>query len=297
MLWIEVASVSMITIVLAALLLHNGFHIDTPQFALQQVAPSGVRLGVVLAVFSFVGFESATTLGHEARNPLRTIPRAVIQSAVLCGLFFFLCCYTETLGFRELHQDLGKSDAPFRALSALAHIPILGHLIDICAFVSMLACTLACITASARVLLKMAHDGLAPSPLGRSHATNETPHLAVLTTGLAVLVPTVALSARGASGADIYAWMGSLAVYGFLTVYLLVAAALPFYLRRNHQLTPIALGLAIAAALAMLLALAGTLYPLPTERPYTYLPYLYLAYLATGLAWFTIAHRRRSRPL
>jgi amino acid transporter len=292
MLWIEAASVSMITIVLAALLLRNGFHIDTPQFTLQQVTPSGVRLGVVLAVFSFVGFESATTLGHEARNPLRTIPRAVIQSAVLAGLFFFLCCYTETLGFRQLHQDLGKSDAPFRALSALAHIPILGPLIDICAFVSMLACTLACITAAARVLLKMAHDGLAPSPLGRSHATNETPHLAVLTTGIGVLIPAVALSARGISGADIYAWMGSLAVYGFLTVYLLVAIALPFYLRRNAQLTPTALTVSIAAAAAMLLALIGTLYPLPTERPYTYLPYLYLIYLAAGLAWFTIAHRR-----
>src|ERR1019366_7472966 len=132
---------------------------------------------------------------------------------------------------------LGKSDAPFRVLAALAHTPVLGPLIDICAFVSMFACTLACITAAARVLLKMAHDGLAPSPLGRAHATNETPHLAVLTTGLAVLVPAVVLSVRGASGADIYAWMGSLAVYGFLTVYLLVAAALAFYLRRNAQLT------------------------------------------------------------
>jgi amino acid transporter len=292
MLWIEAASISMITIVLAALLFHTGFHLDTPQLALQSVSPSGVRLGVVLAIFSFVGFESATTLGHEARNPLRTIPRAVIQSAVLCGLFFLICSYAENLGFRQLRQDLGKSDAPFRALSALARIPLLGPLIDVCAFVSMFACTLACITAAARVLLKMAHDGLAPSPLGRAHATNETPHLAVLTTGLAVLVPAAVLSARGVSGADIYAWMGSLAVYGFLTVYFLVALALPFYLRRSAQLTPPALLLTIAAALAMLLAMAGTLYPPPTERPYTYLPYLYLAYLLAGLVWFTIARRR-----
>ena len=64
---------------------------------------------------------------------------------------------------------------------------------------------------------------------------------------------------------DIYGWMGSLAVYGFLTVYFLVAAALPIYLRRNGQLTPAALTLSIAAALAMILAMAGTLYPVPTE--------------------------------
>ena len=35
---------------------------------------SGLRLGLVLALFSFVGFESATTLGSEAHNPLKTIP-------------------------------------------------------------------------------------------------------------------------------------------------------------------------------------------------------------------------------
>jgi amino acid transporter len=77
--------------------------------------------------------------------------------------------------------------------------------------------------------------------------------------------------------------MGSLAVYGFITAYFLVAAALPFYLRRRTQLTPAALILSIAAALAMLLAMAGTLYPVPAP-PYNYLPYCYLAYLAAGLA-------------
>jgi amino acid transporter len=288
MLWIEAASVSMIALVILALIFRTGIHLDTPQAALTGVTPSGVRLGVVLALFSFVGFESATTLGHEAKNPLRTIPRAVIQSSLLAGLFFLICCYTETLGFRQLHQDLGTSQAPFRALSSLAHLPVFGPLIDIGAFVSMFACTLACITAAARVLLKMAHDGLVPAKLGSAHAKNETPHIAVLAVGLVVAILSAGLSAHGASGADIYAWTGSLAVYGFITVYFLVAAALPFYLRRNAQLTPAALALSIAAALAMVLAMAGTLYPKP-QPPYNWLPYIYLAYLIAGLAWFHLA--------
>jgi amino acid transporter len=285
MLWIEAASVSMIALVILALIVRTGIHIDTPQATLAAVKPSGVRLGVVLALFSFVGFESASTLGHEARNPLRTIPRAVIQSAVLAGLFFLVCCYTETLGFRQLHQDLGKSEAPFRVLATLGHLPVFGPLIDIGAFVSMFACTLACITAAARVLLKMAQDGLVHTHLGRTHTKNETPHIAVLAVGLIVALLAAALSARGASGADIYGWLGSLAVYGFITTYGLVAVALPYYLRRNAQLTPAALALSIAAALAMVLAMAGTLYPVP-DQPYNYLPYIYLTYLLAGLAWF-----------
>lgn len=292
MLWIEAASVSMIALVIVALIFRTGLKFDLPQAQLQAVTPSGVRLGVVLALFSFVGFESATTLGHEARQPLRTIPRAVIQSAILAGLFFLICCYTETLGFRQLHQDLGASQAPFRALAALARVPVLGPWlgtgIDIGAFVSMFACTLACITAAARVLLKMAQDGLVPTPLGRTHFKNETPHLAVLTVGLAVVLLSAGLSAHGVSGADIYAQMGSLAVYGFITTYFLIAAALPFYLRRNAKLTSTTLTLAIAAALAMLLAMAGTLYPVPPS-PYNVLPYIYLVYLAAGLLWSQLA--------
>jgi len=222
----------------------------------------------------------------------------VVQSAVLAGLFFLVCCYTETMGFRQLHQDLGASQAPFRALAALARVPVIGAYlgvgIDIGAFVSMFACTLACITAAARVLLKMAQDGLVPALLGRAHAKNETPHLAVLAVGLVVVVLSAGLSAHGASGADIYAWTGSLAVYGFITTYFLVAAALPLYLRRNAELTPGALMLAITAALAMILAMAGTLYPIP-PAPYNHLPYYYLAYLAAGLAWSQFARTAARR--
>ena len=90
MLWIEAVSVSLILIVLAVMFFHFGFRIDLDQLRLKGV--SGARLGpaLVLAMFSFVGFESATTLGGEAKDPTRTIPRAVLQSAILGGVFFML---------------------------------------------------------------------------------------------------------------------------------------------------------------------------------------------------------------
>ena len=292
MLWIEATSVSLITIVLAILLWRNGLHIDHPQLHLQGVTSSGVRLGVVLAIFSFVGFESATTLGAEARNPLRTIPRAVIQSAIFCGLFFILCAYLETLGMARAHQDLGTSTAPLRILSDLAGVPLLGPLIDFGALVSMFACTLACITAAARVLMRMAHNGLAHSRLGTAHKTNATPGSAVLLTGLFTVLPVAVLTLRGVSGTDVYGWMGSLAVYGFLTTYGLAAIALPVYLKRNHHLTTGTLLLSIAGTVATLLAIAGTLYPVP-DRPYNWLPYVYLAYILCGMAWYAISTRNR----
>jgi amino acid transporter len=290
MLWIEAASVTLIVVVVGLLLFRNGWHLDWDQLHVRGMSGSGLRLGLVLALFSYVGFESATTLGSEARDPFRTIPRAVILSAVLAGLFFTIVAYAEVLGFRSAGQDLGTSQAPMRVLSFVAGIPALGQLIDLGALVSLFAGTLACITAAARVLLLMAHHGLAHPSLRRTHALNETPGRAVLVTGVAAVLPVVGLASRGASGLDVYGWMGSLATYGFIVAYALVCTALPSYLRDHEAFRPGAQFIPWVAFTAMVLALAGNLYPVP-EGPYGKLPYVYLAYLVAGLLWFVVRGR------
>lgn len=292
MLWIEAVSVSLILIVVVLVLVKTGFHLDMQQFRLRGMTGSGLRLGLVLALFSFVGFESATTLGSEARDPLKTIPRAVIQSAILAGAIFTLCAYTEVLGLRSAGQDLGTSQAPMRVLAGVGGIPILGLLIDIGVLVSMFAGTLACITAAARVLLLMSHNGLAHNGLRETHHRNETPGRAIMVTGAAAVIPVAVLAAHGASGLDVYGWMGSLATYGFIVAYALVCLALPGYLKSHGAYHPGARLISWLACIAMLLALVGNLYPVP-EGPYGKLPYIYVGYLFAGMLWFF--WRARSR--
>jgi amino acid transporter len=294
MLWIEAASVTVIVIVVALLLLRHGWHWDAEQLHLHGMTGSGLRLGLVLALFSFVGFESATTLGSEARNPLRTIPRAVIQSALLAGAFFTVCAYAEVLGFHAASQDLGASQAPMYVLARVAGVPALGLLIDIGALVSMFAGALACITAAARVLLLMAHDGLAHDSLRATHSRNRTPSRAVVITGVAALLPVAVLASRGASGLDVYGWLGSLATYGFIVAYASVCIALPRYLGDRGVFRPGAQIVPWLAGSAMMLALVGNLYPVP-EGPYGTLPYIYLAYLISGLLWFMFRGRKKDR--
>jgi amino acid transporter len=102
---------------------------------------------------------------------------------------------------------------------------VFGLLIDIGALVSLFAGTLACITAAARVLLLMAHNGLAHESLRATHVRHETPIRSVIVTGTATFLPVAVLAARGASGLDVYGWMGSLATYGFIVAYALVCLA------------------------------------------------------------------------
>jgi amino acid transporter len=295
MLWIEAVSVALILLLIALVLIRHGAHLDLIQLHLVGMTGSGLRLGLVLALFSFVGFESATTLGSEARNPLKTIPRAVIQSAVLSGALFIVCSYAEVLGFRVAGQNLGESQAPMRVLAHVAGAPILSLLIDVFALISLFACTLACITAAARVLLLMSHNGLAHNGLRVTHSRFETPARAIIVTAIAAVAPPAILGARGASGLDVYGWLGSLATYGFIVTYALVCFALPRYLRDHGAAGSAPRFLPAAACIAMLFALVGNLYPVP-EGPYAKFPYIYLAYLAAGMLWYFVSARRKSLP-
>ncbi len=294
MLWIEAVSMSLVLIVVVLVLVKRGAHLDLQQMRLTSMSGSGLRLGLVLALFSFVGFESATTLGSEARDPLKTIPRAVIQSALLAGSIFIICAYTELMGLRSGGYDLATSQAPMRALAIVGGVPTLGVLIDIGALVSLFACTLACITAAARVLLLMSHKSLAHRSMRATHARNETPHRAVVVTAIAAALPVAILAARGSSGLDVYGWMGSLATYGFIVTYGLVCIALPRYLQIHGACRPGSRIIPGLACTAMLLALVGNLYPVP-DGPYGKLPYVYLAYLAAGMMWFFWNARKAAR--
>jgi amino acid transporter len=216
-----------------------------------------------------------------------------LQCALGAGAFFVLTAYAEVLGFRNSGVALDKSDAPMHVLANQAAVPVLGIIIDAGAMISMFACALACITAAARILLLMAHNRLVPIHLCKTHHRNETPHLAVVLTAVVVGVPTLVLTALGYSGTDIYGWLGSFAVYGFITIYGLTCVALPLQLKRQGALSKGLLLVAILGGISMIMALAGTLYPVPAP-PYSWLPYLYFVYLLITLVFFFRSRQKRS---
>jgi len=288
MLYLEAASVALISVIAIAIIVEHGWHLDMGQLTLQGVTPQKLRLGLVLAIFSSVGFESATSLGSEARNPLTSIPQAVKWSAILAGMFFFICAYAEVLGFRGDPQSMSQTSAPLHVLAQKAGLPpIVGTLTDLGAVLSFFSCFLACITAAARVVFLMGRHGALHSVLGEAHEKNQTPHRAVLLSSIAALLPPAVLAFRGLNPFDIYGLIGTVATFGFVTAYILVCAAAPLYLRSRGRLTPQAVGISGLAIFAMGAALLGSLYPVP-DVPYSYLPYIYAALLLAGFAWSTV---------
>jgi len=287
MLWIEVVSVSLILIVLAVLVFRFGFQFDLDQFKLKGVSIAALGPALVLSMFSFVGFEAATTLGGEAREPLKTIPRAVMQCAILAGFFFMLCSYSEVLGFRGQSSQLSDSTSPLHLLATKAGVSLLGIGIDLGAAVSMFACVLACTTAAARVLMKMAHSKLLPTALER----HGTPGAAIAVSAGLMFAGTAALALRGVPGSDMYDWLGSLSVFGFLTAYALVAVALPFARRALGQHSHWVAATSAVTVVVMILIVIFDLRS-ATDATHARIPWIYLAYIACGLGWYLLRRKR-----
>jgi len=285
MLILEVTSVSLILILTLLVLFRHGLTIDTSQILLKGVSSEGLRLGLVLAIFSYVGFESATALGDEAKKPLRYIPKAVVWSTLLAGLFYILLSYTEVLGFSDSKTPLDKSDVPLTVLAELAGVQWLGVLISVGITFSFFTCTLAAINAGARIFFAMARHGIFHSSVGQAHLKNETPYVAVSISGLLVFLVPTSMSLVGIPVLDIYGYLGTLATYGFLLAYILISVAAPVYLYRLGRLRPGNVAIAVLATIFMLVPVVGSVYPIP-PAPYNFFPYLFLAYLIAGSGWF-----------
>lgn len=286
MLLLEFGSVILIVILALIVLFNKGFTPDTAQISLDSVSADGIRLGLVLAVFSFVGFESSATLGIEAKNPLKSIPRSMIWSTLLCGAFYIFLSYSEVLGFRGYETPLNKVNGSLSVLADIVGVGSLGVALSVAIVMSAFSCVLASLTAAARVCFSLARHGILHSSVGQIHVENETPHIAISILGMLIFLVPASMSMFGISDLDIYGYIGTIATYGFLLVYVLIAIAAPVYLSRKRRLTPGNLVISGVAVIFMLIPIIGSLYPVPAF-PFNIFPYLFLMYLAvvTGLFW------------
>ncbi len=292
MLVLEGASVGLILFLCWVVLFKHHFTVDTAQLGLSGASFSGISLGVVTAIFSLVGFECATAFGEEAKNPLKTIPRAVIVSLLLTGLFFVIVSYTEVLGFVGYKTTLDKVDAPLNVLAELVSMPWLKAPVSIGAMVSFFSLALSCLNSGARILYPMARHGAFPAAIGNAHETNETPHVAItVMAALIFLVPSTMLLGFGLQILDAFNDAGTFGAFGFLAAYFLISIAAPAYLSKAGILRGRDTALAIASVALLLVPAVGSVYPVPSW-PVNIFPYIFGTYLIMGIAWIFSVHKR-----
>jgi len=281
----------------------KGFAIDAAQVTLTGVTPGGVTSGVVLVVFAFSGFESATSLGGEAKDPLRTIPRSVSRSVIVTGLVFTFMAYVVVLGFKDAPIALDKAEAPLDYLAKSIGWGRLSTFINLGILLSFFSCTLASINSTARIVFSMARHGLFADALGEAHITNKTPYLAVALSALVTFLVPAAVSLFGVSAFEAQGYFGTLCSFGFLLVYVLISIAAPIYLREigvSSKMSWIYSGLALVFLALPFIGTVGipgsSLFP-PAEFPNNMLAGLFILYMALALGWLTWQRMRHPRMI
>jgi len=144
-----------------------------------------------IAILILVGFESVTSMGEEARNAKRDIPRAVILSLIIQGGFCYLFEYFAAnyyLNSGYTASNAGASSAPIGDIMQLVGAWAFGSaragwwfmMVEaFTVFLALIGTTLACINTGARVTYAMGRDEEVGSHFGLLHGKNATPHRAI----------------------------------------------------------------------------------------------------------------------
>ena len=224
--------------------------------------------GMIFCLLAFIGFEAAAPLGEEAREPRRTIPKAVIWSTIGVGAFYVLCYYAATVYFGEgrmgdFYAFNGGDPWGFMATEVLGTFG--GILVVFAIINSSLANANSGATAATRSIFSMARGGLLPKFFAAVHPTHRTPVNAVHAQVLVAIVVAVAGGLilandpyEGLGPINIYVFIGTMLGLLFAGMYMAVnLAVIGFYLRERrdefnvikHLLIPIIGVLAMVPAL------------------------------------------------
>lgn len=258
-------------------------------------APSlnGLFLGVVFAIFAITGWDAAAPLAEESVEPRRTVPRAVLGSIIILGVFLVVVSWGQLTGW-------GTADSAGLAASGELPAFVLGHrfwgpawiLVLLALLNSAIAVAIAATNASVRLMLGMARAGALPGSLARVHPRFKTPTRAIVVqTVINVLLGLVLPLLIGV--ANVYNVTGTWFTFALAVVYIIANIGLPVYYLRNHREEFSVLKHVIVPAIgsvALLVVIYFSLVPFPAF-PIAIAPIVVVAWLVAGVIVMLVAYR------
>ena len=225
MLTTESISVLIVLALCVVVLRHGGAPADLA--ALDPVGDTAlqIRSGLMVAVFSFIGFESAATLGAESLRPERAVPRAIRLSVLIAGVLFLFWAVVLTEGLAWLPAAQRSGLDPIALLADRLGQPGAGEWIRAGAFLCLFGSTLGSLNALGRIAFDLAEGGVLPAALARVHARFRTPANALVAATLPLIGIGAGLELKGLSVSELFDQLGGFAVLAFLLVYAMVAVA------------------------------------------------------------------------
>jgi amino acid transporter len=131
--------------------------------------------------FAFSGFEIASMVGQEVKDPRRTIPLGIIISGFIVTAIYILSSSSVLVAVpaSELAERSGIADAIDLTMARL-DLAGMGALTGLLLFVGAIGGTSSWVAGSARVPFAAGVDSVLPKPFASLHPRYRTPHVALI---------------------------------------------------------------------------------------------------------------------
>ena len=297
---IEGASMLLILVLMALIVIAlldgsapRGQGVDLHVFAL----PSGtdastLALASTFGFLSFAGFEAAGSLGEEAHEPRRMVPRSIVVAIAVGGVFYVACTAVQSMGFGTDDAGATRFAASGAPLSELATTYVgrgMAIALDVAAIVSALGAGLGCASVSARMLFALGRDRRLDRRLAHVSSLTGAPARGLAFVMVFDAATLVVFAIFGAAPMNAFFYLATVGVLSLLAMYVLTnAAAVRFLAARGAraELVLPAAGIAVAGYV-----LYHNVWPVP-DFPFDVFPYLVAAWLLVGIG-LALTRRRR----
>lgn len=145
----------------------------------------GFLAGFQIAIFSFVGTELLGTAAAEARNPEKTLPKAINTIPLRILLFYVtaLVCIISVISWANVPADR----SPFVELFLLGGLPAAAGMINFVVMTSAASSANSGVYSGSRMLYGLSHNNQAPQAFGRLSGSG-APVRALMFSGLCMTI-------------------------------------------------------------------------------------------------------------
>jgi amino acid transporter len=247
-------------------------------------SPSTLFLGIIFGLLSFAGFEAAATLGEEAHNPRRDIPRAILGTAIFGGIYFTVMTAIEMMAFGTGKAGVSKFVSSPALVGDLGTSYIgagVGDAVTLGAAVSAFACCLACVVGAARLMFAIARDLSPGHSLGRTGSYGTPTAAAVFVTATVAAIAVICAVFFGAHPFDTFFWSGTIGTLILLVAYVLATIGCIKLVFVDKKLTVPTwqVVIPVLALLMLCYTIYRNVFPYPTSGPARFFPVVAFGWL------------------
>ncbi len=207
----------------------------------------GLIFQSTIAILLVVGFESATALAAEAKNPQRDIPRGVLLSLVIQAVIFYFFEYFAANYFVNTGYTSGSGSSAVSGFGAAAAsgapigdmAKIIGDkllsgnglafaiILAVSVVIALVGTSLSCLNTGVRVTYAMGKDTELPTVFGFLHGRYRTPHIGVIVLAAlsAIIGSYGVLNVNNLTQVTLVSNIGTFLLYGMTCIICIVAFA------------------------------------------------------------------------